>query len=76
MIISIESTTRQAIAEYCHANISPRRYYLHDRIGGRGWAIYKVSVEDKANWKRQHSEYRLEVDNDYQALIIRLKWGV
>jgi len=76
MIINIDSTTKQAIAEYCHANISPRRYYLHNKIGGKGWAISGELVSESLNRKRRHTEWRLDVEDEHQAVIIRLKYGV
>jgi len=66
---------KEDIANYCHSNISPRRYYLHDSIGGVGWRLYNEYIKDASNWKRQHSEWRLEVDNEQYAILIRLKYG-
>jgi hypothetical protein len=76
MIITIPAIDKKSIADYCHANISPRGYYLHDRIGGKGWSIYGELVSQSLNRKRQHTKWQLEVEDDYQAVIIRLKWGV
>lgn len=79
MIIDIDSTTKQAIAEYCHTNISPRRYYLHNQIGGTGWRIYgelKPVEQESPNWKVQATYWYVDVDCEQQAIMIRLKYGV
>lgn len=28
------------VIRWCCANIGPRTYYLHNKIGGEGWTIY------------------------------------
>ena len=57
--IRIKHNKRQAIADYCHKNVSPRRYYLHNSVGGTGWQL---------------SQNTLEVDEQH-ALIIKLKYS-
>jgi hypothetical protein len=79
MKIAIDYISKQAIAEYCHVNISPRRYYLHNKIGGSGWSIYgeiKPVEQESPNWKVQATYWYLDVDSEHQATIIRLKYGV
>ena len=71
------ATDRKAIADYCDTNISPRRYYLHNRIGGEGWSIYSrvEPINPKATWKVQHTKWYMEVDCEQQAILIRLRYG-
>lgn len=76
IIVDIDPAVKQQIAEYCHANISPRRYYIHTAIGGKGWRLYSEYIKAADNWKRQHIEWRLEVEDEQQAIIIKLKYGV
>lgn len=57
--IRINHSKRNAIADYCAKNISPRRYYLHNSVGGTGWQL---------------SQNTLEVEEHY-ALIIKLKYS-
>jgi len=28
-----------ALAEFCEKHIGPRKFYLHNRIGGEGWDV-------------------------------------
>ena len=70
-----EHINKDTIARYCHSNISPRRYYLHDSIGGVGWRLYSEYRKDADNWKRQHSEWRLDLYNEQHAIMLRLKYG-
>lgn len=37
--VYIYSSDRERIAEYCSRTISPKRYYLHNSIGGVGWTV-------------------------------------
>lgn len=76
MKLIIPTDARKAVARYCEANIAPRAYYLHDSVGGQGWRMYNEYRKDADNWKRQHSEWLLEVEDEHVAVIIRLKYGV
>ena len=77
-ILTLTATVdRKAIADYCDANISPRRYYLHNKIGGEGWRIYSTlePVNPQATWKVQHTKWYMEIDCEQQAILIRLRYG-
>ena len=76
MKLIIPQDARKAVAEYCEQHIAPRAYYLHDSIGGMGWRMYNEYRRDGDNWKRQYSEWLLEVEDEQKAVIIRLKYGV
>lgn len=73
-----KTLNRKELADYCSNNISPRRYWLHDSIGGKGWRIYSNSEPEdpNINWKIQISRWRIELDDEKQAILIRLKYGV
>jgi hypothetical protein len=78
-ILTIPKTVNRIdLAEYCSNNISKRSYWLHDQIGGEGWRIYSNSepLDPNINWKIQISRWRIELDDDKQAILIRLKYGV
>ena len=70
--------SRFDIADYCQINISPRRYYLPNQIGGTGWRIYSIlaPINPDGNWKRQMTTWHVDIDDDKQAMMIRLKYGV
>ena len=72
------SVNRVDIADYCQTNISPRRYYLHNQIGGTGWRIYSIlaPINPDGNWKIQMTTWHVDIDDDKQAMMIRLKYGV
>lgn len=52
------------IVNYCILNINPKRYQLHNAIGGVHWRL---------EWERGIYN-KLRVPRDH-ALIILLKWG-
>ena len=79
MDIAIPQTTNRVdLAEYCSANISKRMYWLHNQVGGEGWRIYSrvEPVNPDGNWKIQMTTWYLDVADERQALLIRLKYGV
>lgn len=41
------------VVDYCTEHISPRRYYLHNQIGGLGWRVFR----NKGYWE-------LEIDDE------------
>lgn len=55
----------QRIAQECEKHIGPRKFYLHNRIGGEGWDV------------RAGSRYRMftiaRFDDPKMATFIRLK---
>jgi hypothetical protein len=59
--IRINRNKLRAIADYCHKNISPRRYYLHNSIGGQNWQLSQNTLE-------------VEVDEQH-AIMIKLKYS-
>jgi hypothetical protein len=65
-MIEVEFTqSTQRVAEECEKYIGPRKFYLHNRIGGEGWDI------------RPASRYRLATvarfDDPKMATFIKLK---
>ena len=62
--IPINYNARYAIEEYCKVNIGPRKYYLHNKVGGIGWSINVSSTV-----------WLLECDEKH-AVVIALKYGV
>ena len=63
------------IRNYCSEYISPRRYWLHNNIGGQGWNIYQEYKNKNNNTKIKESYWVLDIDNEYQGLIISLKYS-
>ena len=55
------------IIECCEQHISPRKYYLHDKVGGIGWEVSHSL--DLSNGFRA----KLKVDNELMATFIMLK---
>lgn len=70
--ITIPYTKRIDIANYCHSNISPRRYYLHNAIGGNGWSL-KPNISSTLT----NVTYILKLDSEfeYHLTIIALRYG-
>ena len=68
--ITVSYFKRMEIAKYCHDNISPRRYYLHNAIGGTGWTLKHNSDIIKG----EHT-YTLEAPSEH-ITIIALKYGI
>ena len=62
--VPIERHKRYDIEQYCVKNIAPRRYYLHNAVGGTGWMLHQSQRND---WYIQCSEQH--------AIIIKLKYG-
>lgn len=50
------------LVDYCSANISPRRYFLHNQIGGPGWRVI-----------RKQGYWELEID-DLENIDAHLTW--
>jgi len=77
-LLTIPSTTNRVdLAEYCSRTISRRMYWLHNQVGGVGWRIYSElrPIDPDDTWKRQMTTWYLDVDCEYQALLIRLRYG-
>ena len=55
------------IIECCEQNISPRQYWLHNRVGGHGWEVSHSL--DSTNGFRA----KLKVDDELMATFIKLK---
>ena len=55
------------LIECCEQYISPRKYYLHNKVGGSGWEV-SASL-DLSNGFRA----KLKVDNARMATFIMLK---
>jgi len=77
-IVIPQTTNRVDLADYCSKNISRRMYWLHNQVGGEGWRIYSrvEPINPDGNWKIQMTTWYLDVRDERQALLIRLKYGV
>jgi hypothetical protein len=53
------------VIECCEKYISPRKYWLHNRVGGNGWEVSYISAGGFRSV--------LKVNNDSIATFIRLK---
>jgi hypothetical protein len=53
------------IIECCEQNISPRQYWLHNRVGGNGWEVAHSSVNGFRSI--------LKINDDSIATFIMLK---
>jgi hypothetical protein len=78
-MITIELNTRHNrvdIAEYCHANIGPRQYWLPNQIGGEKWRISSEvkPINPAGNWKIQKTYWYLELSNEQDAVGYILKY--
>lgn len=51
------------IMSYCYENISARRFFLHNQIGGEGWKLYN----DSKGW-------HLTTDDPRHLTFISLKF--
>ena len=68
--IPIPHGARYGVANYCIDNIGPRKYHLHNAIGGESWAIKydpRINHSNTGNWV-------VECASEH-AVIIRLKYG-
>lgn len=55
----------QQVAEHCEQHIGPRKFYLHNRIGGEGWDVRPAS--------RYNSRTIARFDDPKTATFIMLK---
>lgn len=53
------------VIECCERYISPRKYYLHNKVGGNGWEV-SASLDNGFRAK-------LKVDDELMATFIMLK---
>jgi hypothetical protein len=44
--INISNDIVAKVQAYLEKNVSPRRYYLHNQIGGQNWAIKTIAGEN------------------------------
>lgn len=51
------------VIRYCDRNISQRDYWIHNRIGGRGWEVNLVQQSDK------RIRWQLELDDRLEEHI-------
>lgn len=51
--------------EYCSKNIGPRRYWLHNKLGGEGWSITRTYYDNK-------TPARLTIEDEKKALLAML----
>lgn len=51
-------------ASWCSKIISPQAYYLHNKVGGKGWQM-----------RRTIDGWELTIDNKSQALLAILKFS-
>jgi len=65
-MITLPNSKRQAVQNYCEENIGCRMYYLHNRIGGDGWAMSIV---------RYLNCFTLEIPDPGTEVLILLKFG-
>ena len=55
------------LIECCEQYISPRKYYLHNKVGGRGWEVsFSLDLSNGFCAK-------LKADNEQMATFIMLK---
>jgi len=55
------------VIECCERYISPRKYYLHNKVGGNGWEVsYSLDLSDGFRAE-------LKVDDESMATFIALK---
>jgi hypothetical protein len=40
----------QWLAEQCEQHVGPRLFYLHNRIGGKGWDVRSMQTRDNGRW--------------------------
>ena len=68
--IPIRYSQRHAIEAYCIEHISPRKYLIHNQMGGEGWTIGHnptFSLDLAGNWTIECSEHH--------AIIIALRYS-
>jgi hypothetical protein len=63
--MSIRVRNYTEVVDYCTEHISPRRYYLHNQIGGLGWRVIR---KDKY-WELEiHDEKSIDAHITWLAL--------
>jgi hypothetical protein len=55
------------VIECCEKYISPKKYYIHNKVGGNGWEVSHSS--DLSNGFRA----KLKIDDEQMATFIMLK---
>lgn len=63
--ISIKQEKRKEIERFLTTTIGPRNYILHSQIGGKQWALRKLTS----------SEIEVCVDDEGMATLIALKYA-
>lgn len=60
-MIRLKINDERQAEKYCVKNIGRMLYYMHNAVGGEGWAI-----------KREDRAYILSIDDDKKALLAAL----
>ena len=55
------------VIECCEKYISPRKYFLHNKVGGNGWEVTHSSDLNKG------FQAKLKVDDELMATFIMIK---
>jgi len=55
------------VIECCEKYISPKKYYLHNKVGGNGWEV-SASLDSSNGFRA-----KLKVDDELMATFIMLK---
>ena len=50
------------IHNWCHKNVSPRRYYFHNQFGGEGWEFKLTHIKgtESIRWQLTFDDPKLE----------------
>jgi|688.fasta_scaffold425379_3 hypothetical protein len=60
------------LAEQCEQHIGPRKFYLHNRIGGEGWDVRPMQTRDRGQWV-QGCKARFDDPKMVTFLMLKLK---
>jgi hypothetical protein len=59
--------------DWCGKNISERTYWIHNKVGGVGWQVFRKKVSYGTEWSG--TEWVLKVDDEGDAIVYRLVCG-
>lgn len=62
--LDIKRTSEMEIINWCSKYISPREYWLHNRVGGEGWRLLKFK-----------QARQLIIEDDKLGLMVILRFG-
>jgi hypothetical protein len=62
--IPISRHNIHTVHQWCEKHISPRSYWMHNKIGGPGWILHSMP--------RNEQDWRVAFNDDHDAIVFKL----